>query len=489
MTISRRDLFNPNRWYSPQASAQSFAAAFGDNQALHLLNRITWGARPTELARIDDIGIEAYLDEQLNPNLADNGDLSEHLKDLSLLNVSRQDAYALDDSEWRLYKTMMIAALRRAVYSPHQLLERMTEFWTDHFNINADDSEYNPDLLLLHKYYRENAFGNFRDLLMATAKSPAMLIYLDNFVNGKDEPNENYARELMELHTLGVDGGYTEADIKAVARAFTGWTIHYGTRTGFYFDPGDHDMVAKRILGHTLPANRGIEDGLHVLDIVANHPSTAKFICRKLCIRFVSDDPPAELVDDLAQVWQDTHGEIKPVLRRLFLSEEFQQSTGQKFRRPFDFLAGVLRATGTEFEDMWTLQQILVDLGQIPFSWHTPDGYPDTADAWISTGGILSRWNVAMQLSHGAYSDPDWGGGLSTQLYERIGKPKRAGDLVDAVSEQVFGAKMSVDARAPFVAFVTDGGNEKTPVTAKLIAQKLGSLYGLMLASPLFQWR
>jgi len=489
MTISRRNLFNPNRWYSPQASAQSFSAAFGDNQALHLLNRITWSARPDELARVNNIGIDAYLDEQLNPNLADESNLEAHLKDLPILKVARRDAYALDDSEWRLYKTLVIAALRRAIYSPNQLLERMTEFWTDHFNINADNAEYNPDLLLLHKSYRKNALGNFRDLLFETAKSPAMLVYLDNFVNGKDEPNENYARELMELHTLGVDGGYTEADIKAVARAFTGWTIHYGTRTGFYFDADNHDTASKHIFGHTLPAKRGIEDGLHVLDIVANHPSTAKFICRKLCIRFVSDDPPASLVDDLTQIWTANKGEIKPVLRHLFLSDEFQKATGQKFRRPFDFLVGALRATGTEFEDLWTLQQIFLDLGQSPFGWHTPDGYPDTANAWISTGGMLSRWNVAMQLTHGAYSDVEQEGALNTQLFERIGMPKTVDELVDAVSEQVFGAKMSADAKAPFVAFTADGGNADMSVTAKLIAQKLGSLYGLMLATPLFQWR
>lgn len=486
MIISRRNLFNPNRWYSPQAAAQSFSAAFGDNQALHLLNRITWSARPDELARVNDIGIEAYLDEQLNPNLADD-DLPEYLKDLAIFKVERRDAYALDDSEWRFYKAMTIAALRRATYSPHQLLERMTEFWTDHFNINADDSDHNPDLAILHNTFRQNALGNFRDLLMASAKSVAMLDYLDNFVNSKDAPNENYARELMELHTLGVDGGYTEADIKEVARAFTGWTIHNGTRTGFYFDANDHDMNGKSVLGHTLPANRGIEDGLHVLNIVANHPATAKFICRKLCIRFVSDNPPPTLVDGMTQVWQDTRGEIKPVLRHLFLSDEFKESVGEKFRRPFDFLVGVLRATGTEFEDQWTLQQTFLDLGQTPFSWHAPDGYPDTAAAWISTGGMLSRWNVAMQLTHGAYSDPERS--LNTQIFERIGKPKTVDELVDAVSEQVFGAKMSADAKAPFVDFTADGGNAATPVTAKLIAQKLGSLYGLMLASPLFQWR
>ncbi|HHJ06276.1 MAG TPA: DUF1800 domain-containing protein, partial [Anaerolineae bacterium] len=428
MQVSRRSLFNPRDWNSaPQQSAQV-------SPALHLLNRITWGPRPEEAERAEKIGLSAYLDEQLNPQSIDDSQLEAKLKALPLLQVKdRRALYALDDYEWRVYQTLARAMLRRAIHSKRQLQERMTEFWTDHFNISANDVDYAPDLLALHAFFRQNALGSFRDLLFASAKSPAMLVYLDNFVNVKGAPNENYARELMELHTLGVDGGYTERDIKEVARAFTGWTIHPKTPDGFYFDPEEHDAGVKKILGHTLPAGRGIEDGLHVLSIVANHPSTAQFVCRKLCVRFVSDDPPAALVARLAQTWRQSGGQLRPVLRQLFLSAEFQQSAGQKFRRPLDFLVGVLRASGAEIWQKWVLEEIVLQLGQLPYGWPTPDGYPDTAPAWMSTNGLLARWNTAMRLTHAAYSDPEEGG-VTVDLYARIGQPKTVSELVDAVA-------------------------------------------------------
>ncbi len=484
MQVSRRNLFNPAAWKpAPQQSAQI-------SPALHLLNRITWGARPEEVERAEKIGLSAWLDEQLNPQDIDDSQLEAHLKDLPLLKVTdRRALYALNDYEWRVYQTQVRAMLRRAIHSNRQLQERMTEFWTDHFNINANDVDYAPDLLVLHNTFRQGALGSFRDLLFASAKSPAMLMYLDNFVNVKDAPNENYARELLELHTLGVDGGYTERDIKAVARAFTGWTVHPKTKDGFYFDPEEHDTGVKKILGHTLPAERGIEDGLHVLSIVANHPSTAQFVCRKLCVRFVSDNPPPALVDRLTQTWRQTGGEIRPVLRQLFLSAEFQQSAGQKFRRPLDFLVGVLRASGAEIQQKWVLEEIITRLGQIPYSWPTPDGYPDTASAWMSTNGLLARWNTAMRLTHAAYSDPEEGYGISADLYARIGQPKTVSELVDAVARQVFGAPLPPAAARPFIAYAADSGSASTPVTPHLIARKLGSLFGLMLASPQYQWR
>ena len=317
-----------------------------------------------------------------------------------------------------------------------------------------------------------------------------MLTYLDNFINVAEAPNENYAREVMELHTLGVAGGYTETDVKEVARAFTGWTVHNGTRTGFYFDANAHDSQPKQILGHTLPGGRGLEDGLHVLSILAEHPATAHYLCTKLCIRFVSDTPPASLVDSLTAIWQQSGGNIKTVLRALFLSSEFQNSVGQKFKRPLDFFIGALRATGTRIHDWWALEQMVQQLGQPPYGWHPPDGYPDVAGAWQNTGGLLARWNIAMQLTHGAYEDV-YGDGysLSTNLYERIGTPETAVQLVDVVATQILGTPLKGKAQVEFVAYVTDGADEETAVTPHLLARKLASLYGLMLASPYFQWR
>ena len=317
-----------------------------------------------------------------------------------------------------------------------------------------------------------------------------MLIYLDNFVNVAEHPNENYARELLELHTLGVDGGYTEEDVKEVARAFTGWTVHDRTRSGFYFSGEEHDSGRKQILGHTLPAGRGIEDGLHVLTILARHPATAQFLSRKLCVRFVSDHPPQSLVDSTAQVWRESNGEIKSVLRHIFMSAEFETSGGQKLRRPLDFFIGALRATGTEVHQMDVLDEMLIDLNQPPYGWNPPNGYPDVATAWISTNGMLARWNVAMRLTHSAYSDSqETGFGMRSRLPERLATPQTVGELVDQIAVQLFGGVLAADQRQPFVSYASNEQGAATPVTAHLLSKKAASLYGLMLASPLYQWR
>lgn len=466
-------------------------AAPGTNPAandpiLHLLNRISYSPRPEAVERARQLGIEAYLDEQLNPDLLDDSALDARLADLPILFMDRRTAHRMENREYRTYMALTEGAVIRAVYTERQLLERMVEFWTDHFNIPSD--ELGPDLQIMHReVIRKNALGSFRSLLFGTAQSPAMLSYLDNYLNVAEHPNENYAREIMELHSLGVDGGYTETDVKEVARTFTGWTIQDGTETGFYFDSSVHDTDEKQILGHTLPANRGIEDGLHVLSILTNHPSTANFICRKLCVRFVSDNPPQTLIDSAAAIWMQTSGDIKAVLRHIFLAPEFYQSAGQKLRRPLDFFIGVLRATGTEFRDYYVMEAMLQDLAQIPFGWHPPDGYPDVAGAWMNSGGLLARWNAAMSLTHSAYSEQD--SGMIPHLHEQIGLPSTVGELVDAVSLQVFATHLPDDSRSPFIAYVSDGAGAEIPVTPHLLSQKLGTLYGLMLASPLYQWR
>ena len=455
---------------------------------LHLLNRLTWGPRPKEYARLRDLGAEPFLDEQLNFETIDDGDMDDRLANYPILGMNRRTVYSLQNAPGRAHRALVRGMLERAVYSKRQLLERMVEFWSDHFNIPSDFDNL-PNLVGFQQDVRRHALGTFRDLLAATAKSPAMLYYLDNHVNVKEQPNENYARELLELHTLGVDGGYGEQDVKAVARAFTGWTIHDRTESGFYFNEPEHDTDSKEVLGHSLPEGRGLEDGLHVLKILAEHPATARFVCGKLCVRFVSDTPPASLVDKLAEVWTASGGEIKPVLRALFLSEEFNDSAGQKLRRPLDFFVGALRASSTRVREWWLLEELLNTLGQMPYNWHPPDGYPDVAAAWLSASGLLARWNTAMRLTHSALSDSDQGYGLSTRLTERTPEVATVGELVAAVSRQVFGAALSREVLEPFIAYASDGAGTEEKVTPQLLGRKLGSLYGLMLASPQFQWR
>ena len=467
-------------WAAAKASAPS-------GPDLHLLSRLSYGVRPEDMAHLRTVGAEAYIDEQLKPYQLDDAEADERLAQLPILDMDRRTLYSLQDAGGRAHRALTVGMLERAVYSKRQLLERMVEFWADHFNVPSDFDNA-PNLVLLQQDIRRHALGNFRELLLASAKSPAMLYYLDNYVNVKDKPNENYARELMELHTLGVDGGYSEDDVREVARAFTGWTIHDEIASGFRFKGGKHDTDPKTVLGRKLPGKRGLEDGLHVLDILANHPSTARFICYKLCVRFVSDEPPSSLVERLAAVWRETRGRISAVLRALLLSPEFADSAGQKLRRPLDFLIGTLRATGTHVHEWDRLKNVLEDLGQVPYGWRPPNGYPDVAAAWLSTSGLLARWNAAMRLTHGAYSDPDLGYGMTTRLRERIPDTATADELVRAVSAQVFGAALS-EGLEPFIHYASDGAGPGEPVTPHLLGRKLGSLYGLMLASPQFQWR
>jgi hypothetical protein len=203
-------------------------------------------------------------------------------------------------------------------------------------------------------------------------------------------------------------------------------------------------------------------------------------------VRFVSDNPSPALVESATQVWMQNEGEIKPVLRHIFTSEAFRQSAGQKLRRPLEFFIAALRATGTQFREYWQLDDMLQGLAQRPYGWAPPNGYPDAAGAWTNSGGLLARWNAAMTLTHSAVSEQD--SGLTTELYARIGHPDTVGELVDAVSTQVFAMPLPDDLRATFVEYASDGAGETAKATPHLLAQKLGTLYGLMIASPQFQW-
>jgi uncharacterized protein (DUF1800 family) len=334
----------------------------------------------------------------------------------------------------------------RAVYSDRQLQEVLTDFWFNHFNV---DARKGPERFLLTEYEREvirpHVLGRFRDLLGATAKSPAMLFYLDNWLsadpngphdqtrlqptfrrggaspiarpprpqpgqpaNGQKKGlNENYGRELMELHTLGVDGGYTQKDVTEVARAFTGWTIDNPRRGGdFRFDPRIHDDGEKTILGHRIKSGGGVHDGEHVLDILAEHPSTAKFISTKLVERFVSDTPPPALVDRAAAKFRDSGGDLRAVMTVILTSSEFLSPAayGAKVKTPFEFVVSSVRATGAEVTDARTLVRQVQQLGMPLYQCQPPTGYKNTADAWVNTGALVNRMNFGLALASGRLS-------------------------------------------------------------------------------------
>ena len=455
------------------------------SRAIHLLHRITYGPTPAAVEQIDALGYDNYLEQQLNPDQLIDDKVAHQLGRFALLDLPRKQLATVDS--YRLSQAIQYGMVARAVHSERQLLERMFEFWTDHFNVSIGDESF--ELVSYHQTIRKHALGNFAQLLAATAKHPAMLVYLDNYVNYAEHPNENYARELLELHTMGVNGGYTEDDVRAVSRAFTGWTIRPNSATGFYFDPYYHDDKAKVIFGRTLPANRGIDDGFHVLQMLANHPSTAAYISRKLCVRFVSDTPPDDLVASTTQTFLNSRGDIKTVLRHILTSPEFAASSGQKLRRPLSFLIGALRATQTQINADWVMDEMLDALDQRPFNWHPPNGYPDVAGAWANPNGTLARWNVAMRLTHAAHSDRfDTGWAMKAELHKLIDSSSNVNQLVTQLSTHIFGEPISTANAQPFIAYASDNQGGETECDTHLLSRKLPSLFGLMLASPLYQW-
>jgi uncharacterized protein (DUF1800 family) len=467
-----------------------------DKTILHVLNRIGYGARPGDVERVRQVGLAAYIDQQLHPErLADAG-MTARLAGFQTLNKSSQqlaDEYFVPALQVRQQvkrnagdeasmmpkpdapadgkpvrtPEQMEAARRsrevlaelteqkilRAAYSERQLDEVMTDFWFNHFNVFAGKgatqqylTEYERDVI------RPHALGKFRDLLGATAHSPAMLFYLDNWQSADPDAqnaraqarpgagffgrpgrnprigarlpmpaprpmpqdpnaprqkrglNENYGRELMELHTLGVDGGYTQEDVINVARAFTGWTIMAPRQGGaFRFEPRLHDAREKIVLGQKIKGGGGESDGEKVLDILASRPATATFISTKLARRFVSDTPPPALVQRAAARFRETDGDIREVVRTIVTSPEFftAEAYRAKVKTPFEFVVSAVRATGTEVADATPLVQAVRQLGMPLYMCQPPTGYSDKAESWVNTGALLNRMNFAVQLVGG----------------------------------------------------------------------------------------
>jgi uncharacterized protein (DUF1800 family) len=440
----------------------SASSRSGDDATVeHVLNRIAFGVRPGDVERVRTSGLDRYIDAQLHPERVPDPGMDARLAPLATLRLSsRQIAERIEQPQIEARKakkegdaptpqdqranTVLLELseqkVLRAVYSERQLQEVLTDFWFNHFNV---DARKGPVRFMLPEYERDvirpHVLGKFRDLLEADAKSPAMLFYLDNWmsadphgphpqprqariVRGPFGPmlvqppsrmpaqnpnapkglNENYARELMELHTLGVDGGYTQKDVTEVARCFTGWTIDKPRAGGgFEFRPALHDEGQKVVLGHVIKAGGGQADGNQVLDILAKHPSTARFIATKLVRRFVSDTPPPELVERAAKRFRDTDGDLREVMRTILTSNEFvaADAVGAKTKTPFEFLVSTLRVTGADVTDALPLVRTLQQLGMPLYQCQPPTGYKDTADAWVNTGALVDRMNFAVRLA------------------------------------------------------------------------------------------
>jgi uncharacterized protein (DUF1800 family) len=407
-------------------------------KAFHVLNRLGFGPRPGDIARVNAMGIENYIRQQLYPEtITEPAQLAEKLNELKTYSLGSSELYeeygppprvdgVKPDPEMVkaqrkkaqiiLYEAIQ-SRLMRAVESPRQLQEVMVDFWYNHFNVFAQKG---LDHLWVGDYEREAirpfALGHFRDLLEATAKHPAMLFYLDNWQNVAPNArnkkarglNENYARELMELHTLGVNGGYSQDDVIALARILTGWGFRGRSkgssevRYDFYFNDKRHDNSEKEFLGQTIEGN-GEQEVEEALDILVKSPATAKHICFQLAQYFVADDPDPLLVEQLARKFQDTDGDIRAVLQTLFESPSFwdEENYGSKFKTPFQYVISTIRASGEEVTNYRPLIYVLKELGMPFYECQTPDGYKNTQAAWLNPDGMLRRINFATGLAFG----------------------------------------------------------------------------------------
>ncbi len=387
-----------------------------------------------------------------------------------MLLTAPQQLVAFDLSEGKLY---------RAILSNRQLEEQMVDFWYNHFNVFLDKG---ADRYLVPTYEREairpHVLGKFRDLLEATAKSPAMLFFLDNWESvGPAQPqrrgntkrpvrglNENYGRELMELHTLGVDGGYTQKDVTEVARCFTGWTIRQPRQGGdFFYNDRVHDKGEKTVLGVKIPAGGGQDDAEKVLDILARHPATARFISKKLAQRFVADDPPQKLIDKMAKTFRDKNGDIREVMKTMLTSDEFfsQAAYRAKVKTPFEMIVSAVRATGAQVDFAFPLARQIADLGEPLYRKLEPTGYSDVNSEWVNSAALLARMNFALSLAQ-----------------NKVPGSKMDASLFNGSSDEVARQVLFTDARPETLAAI-----DKQVQSAK------APMVGLLLGSPDFQRR
>jgi uncharacterized protein (DUF1800 family) len=428
----------------------SNAASPDQLKVLHALNRTSLGIRPGDLEKVESMGLDQYIQSQLSPNQVPlPPTLTQRLMQLDTLQMTPlqlqqtygqrpkeatpEDRKAYQKGLRKLVQQAVQARLLRATESPRQLEEVMTEFWFNHFNVFA-----NKGLVRLWVgSYEENAIrphvlGKFRTLLEATARHPAMLLYLDNWQNtapgskgarGRFQGlNENYARELMELHTLGVDGGYTQKDVTTLAKILTGWGIRQGKQagqdeSGFYFNANRHDFSDKVFLGRTIKGS-GEAEVEQALDMLATSPATAKHISYKLAQYFVADQPPAALVDQLTQRYLKTDGDIRAVLEMLFKSPDFWNPRvyGAKFKTPYQYTISAFRATETDVQNSKLAIGILPQLGMPLYGCQTPDGYRNTQAAWLNPDSMTRRLSFATFLAKAKPLD-------AAQLTHTLGNP------------------------------------------------------------------
>jgi hypothetical protein len=447
------------------------------------LGGMTFGPRQQERAWVLENGLAAWIEEQLAPLEIDDQPLAVRLRPFGILEQSPDDLYVRGEKLFDsvdpapIIAEMQAVSILRQVYSRRQLYETMVEFWSDHFNISMDkENVWYLKPIDDRQVIRPHALGNFHQMLQASAHSPAMLTYLDNQANQAGSPNENYARELMELHTMGVDGGYTQNDVMEMARCLTGWTVKEKWWRGeFTFNPDFHDQGTKTVLGLSIHPG-GMAEAEGVLDHLADHPATARFLAAKLARRFIAEDPPEHIVERAAQAFRRSDGEIAPMLRVILLdgllSPEYNPPP--QFKRPVDFVVSALRALNAETDGGSFIQRTLAQLGQPPFRWPTPDGPPQANIHWM--GNLLPRWKYALALGREEIE------GTGFDLPALLGDAGDIPGFLDRLAGRLTGARLPAEKTSRLIGALRSAGASDDLETARVVASG-------MMASPAFQWK
>jgi uncharacterized protein (DUF1800 family) len=485
------------------AVAASADLAPAPSLEVHAANRMMFGPAPGDVQRIQQMGFEAFLAEQLFPESLGDPDCDARLAQLSLTTLGETPAQLYDrrnaawDETVRPLREVKYAAWVRMLISRRQLFERVVEFWHNHFSIDGGMYIVRSMWPSWDAWLRLHAFGNFRTLLEGTTAHPCMLYFLDNYISTDGGPNENYTREMFELHTLGamnyeVPGGYIDQDIYEASRCLTGWSFDTGssspTRGQFKYKHDDHDRFIKLVLGQIVPGDQvPLKDGRDVLDMVAYHPGTARHVAWKLAVRFIDDDPPASIVDSAAQVFMDNKNspeQIRWTLYHILNSQEFKDHRMTKFKRPVDWVASLMRAVGMSYPANTTFESLYDNLGMPMFGWRTPDGPPDNSDFWATSNALLQRWNWALRIASGYYesSNIDFPQNMPSGL-------NAPGDVAQYWSDRVLQRPASAETADAIREFIAEGRSYSLPMPGEEFEDKLEFAPTLACMSPEFMRR
>lgn len=515
-TLSRRDLFRRAAQPLPGRAAPAYHIkrdiAPTASLAAHVANRLMYGPKPGDVAAMESRGVPAWITEQLNPTSSDTPELAAALNQLPRETLSESTTQLWDrggdyDRSVRPAHQVRHVTITRMLHSKWQLQEIMVEFWRDHFNVYGYDDPIRRLYPEWDRLLRQHAFGNFRAFVEASSKHPVMLNYLDNYLSTNAGPNENFARELLELHTLGAinyntPDGYKDEDVYEASRCFTGWTYERETnspdRGKFKYVRDNHDRFQKLVLGVAIPRDGAdLADGLKVLDLICHHRGTARHIALKLCRRFISENPPESIIASTADVFyaqRNSPTQIKQTLQHIFASAEFQDPAcrGMLFKRPYDWVISAMRALNIPYiyregeSTSFDMTYMFNSLGYQLFSWRSPDGPSYNLYDWCSANSMLRRCNFVFQIDAGWWKDR---GLVYPSLSLMPSSVKTPREITTWWIHRLFQRPVSATTANALLAFVARGRNADIPLAANQIEDIVPRLAALCTTSPEFMWR